>query len=91
MNFEFATAGRIVFGRSVLKPVSYTHLDVYKRQVHDLVTVPPMHWHQFRATKDEPLGFLCLVNVERDRPELPGADDLAELRLLPDLAEFIKV
>ena len=37
----------------------------------DLVTVPPMTWHQFRAGPDEPLGFLCLVNRVRDRPQLP--------------------
>jgi hypothetical protein len=24
--------------------------------------------HQFRATGDEPLGFLCVVERERDRP-----------------------
>lgn len=38
---------------------------------NDLVSVPPMTWHQFRAGADEPLGFLCLVNRERDRPQLP--------------------
>lgn len=59
--------------------------------MHDLVTVPPMCWHQFRAAADEPLGFLCLVNVERDRPQLPGADDLAALRRLPMVADFIRV
>jgi quercetin dioxygenase-like cupin family protein len=41
--------------------------------MHDLVSVPPMTWHQFRAAGDEPLGFLCLVAAERDRPQLPGA------------------
>ena len=38
--------------------------------MHDLVNVPPMTWHQFHAAKDEPLGFLCLVASERDRPQL---------------------
>jgi quercetin dioxygenase-like cupin family protein len=38
---------------------------------HDLVSVPPMTWHQFHAAPDEPLGFLCLVAAERDRPQLP--------------------
>src|ERR1041384_4795411 len=32
----------------------------------DLVTVPPMTWHQFRATGDEPLGFPSMVNAARD-------------------------
>ena len=39
---------------------------------NDLVSVPPMTWHQFHAAADEPLGFLCLVNRVRDRPQLPG-------------------
>ena len=45
----------------------------------DLIAVPPMAWHQFRAAADAPLGFLCLVNQERDRPQLPGADEAARL------------
>ena len=39
---------------------------------NDLVSVPPMTWHQFRAAAAEPLGFLCLVSSERDRPQLPA-------------------
>jgi quercetin dioxygenase-like cupin family protein len=45
----------------------------------DLVTVDPMTWHQFHAAPDAPLGFLCLVSKERDKPQLPGEDDLARL------------
>jgi quercetin dioxygenase-like cupin family protein len=37
----------------------------------DLVTVDPLTWHQFHAAADSPLGFLCLVARERDRPQLP--------------------
>lgn len=44
-------------------------------ETHDLVNVPPMTWHQFHAAADEPLGFLCLVSAERDRPQLPSAED----------------
>jgi quercetin dioxygenase-like cupin family protein len=44
----------------------------YDIATHDLVNVPPMTWHQFHAAKDEPLGFLCLVASDRDRPQLPG-------------------
>lgn len=46
---------------------------------NDLVAVPPMTWHQFRAAADEPLGFLCLVNRERDRPQLPEATEAAAI------------
>lgn len=55
----------------------------------DLVSVPPMTWHQFRAEADEPLGFLCMVDRERDRPQLPGADELAILRAKPEVAAFL--
>lgn len=44
----------------------------YDIDTHDLVSVPPMTWHQFRAAPGEALGFLCLVACERDRPQLPG-------------------
>ncbi|MDC7788773.1 cupin domain-containing protein [Rhodoplanes sp. TEM] len=56
----------------------------------DLVFIPPMTWHQFRATGGEPLGFLCLVNAERDRPQLPTADDLAALSEKPEIAAFLR-
>jgi quercetin dioxygenase-like cupin family protein len=57
--------------------------------LHDLVTVPPWAWHQFRAAAKEPLGFLCLVNAERDRPQLPSAEDLAALTKDPDIRDFL--
>jgi quercetin dioxygenase-like cupin family protein len=55
----------------------------------DLVTVPPMTWHQFRATSSEPLGFLCMVNAVRDKPQTPCADELAELMGDPEVAAFL--
>jgi mannose-6-phosphate isomerase-like protein (cupin superfamily) len=60
-------------------------------RLNDLVFVPSMTWHQFQPDGDEPLGFLCLVNSERDRPQLPLAEDLAALRADPKVAEFIRV
>ena len=48
--------------------------------LHDLVHVPPMTWHQFEAAKDEPLGFLCMVAAERDRPQLPPAHEADAIR-----------
>nr|WP_294544088.1 cupin domain-containing protein [uncultured Rhodopila sp.] len=55
----------------------------------DLVSIPSMAWHQFRATADEPLGFLCMVNVSRDRPQLPTAEDLDGMREDPAVARFL--
>ena len=51
----------------------------YDIGTHDLVTVPPMTWHQFRAAPGEPLGFLCLVAAERDRPQLPPEGEAQDI------------
>lgn len=72
-------AGRCLVGEEVL-PI----------RAFDLVNVPPQTWHQFQADAGETLGFLCLVNCERDRPQLPTADDLAALRADPAVAAFVK-
>jgi quercetin dioxygenase-like cupin family protein len=75
-------------GYSTLERHQHTHAVVILRgrgtvqiagNVHeigerDLVTVDPLTWHQFRAAPDSALGFLCLVSKERDRPQLPEAD-----------------
>ena len=55
----------------------------------DLVTIPAWTWHQFRATEGEPLGFLCMVNAERDRPQLPSEQERAALAAHPDIAAFL--
>lgn len=57
----------------------------------DLVYVPPRTWHQFRPAPGSSLGFLCLVDAERDRPERPDAAALEELRRDPAVAAFIRV
>jgi quercetin dioxygenase-like cupin family protein len=56
----------------------------------DLVRIPPMTWHQFRTRGDEPMGFLCMVNVERDKPQLPTADEMETLKSDPVIADFLK-
>ena len=63
--------------------------EVKSLATNDLVTVPPMTWHQFRATKHEPLGFLCMVNAERDKPQLPSTEDVEHLKKTPAIAAFL--
>ena len=63
--------------------------EVRRVSQNDLVTIPPMTWHQFRANAGRPLGFLCMVNVDRDRPQLPTDTDLAILRANPKIASFL--
>jgi len=64
--------------------------EIHELAQNDLVTVPPQTWHQFRATTAEPLGFLCLVKSERDRPQRPTTEDIAVLRQDARIAEFIR-
>jgi mannose-6-phosphate isomerase-like protein (cupin superfamily) len=63
--------------------------EVRKIELHDLVTVPPWTWHQFRAGAQEPLGFLCMVNARRDKPQLPTDAELKELRKDEAVARFL--
>lgn len=62
---------------------------VFAIDAYDLVSVPSLTWHQFRAAPDAALGFLCMVDAERDRPQLPGPEDLADLRANPAVAAFL--
>jgi quercetin dioxygenase-like cupin family protein len=65
--------------------------EIFEVAPHDLVRVAPLTWHQFRAEPASPLGFLCLVDAERDRPQRPGEAELAELRADPRIAGFVRV
>ena len=56
---------------------------------HDLVSIQPLTWHQFRASRGEPMGFLCMVNAARDKPQLPTAEQLQTLRADPRIAAFL--
>ena len=56
---------------------------------NDLVNIPAMTWHQFRAAAGEPLGFLCMVNAQRDKPQLPNEAELAALKCNPAVARFL--
>ncbi len=53
-------------GRVVLGDV------VHEVQPYDCIYVAPEAVHQFQATGDEPLGFLCVVDRVRDRPTPVG-------------------
>ncbi len=63
---------------------------VHHVRERDALTIPAHHWHQFRATGETPLGFLCLVAAERDRPAVPTADDIEALKRLPGVKNFIR-
>jgi mannose-6-phosphate isomerase-like protein (cupin superfamily) len=63
--------------------------EVFAVGPYDLITVPALTWHQFRATRGEALGFVCMVNAARDRPQLPTEEDLRKLSAEPQIAAFL--
>jgi len=65
--------------------------EIFPLVTGDLVYVPPLTWHQFRATLSEPLGFLCLVCAERDKPSRPTPAELALLCADDRVAAFVRV
>jgi quercetin dioxygenase-like cupin family protein len=65
--------------------------EIHELGQHSLVYIPPLTWHQFRATDEEALGFLCLVRRDRDRPQRPTAGELASLRADASVGAFIRV
>ena len=76
----------------ILRGSGHCLVDGTVRQLdtNDLISVPQMAWHQFRATQNEPLGFLCMVNSTRDKPQLPTAEELAALQRDPAIAAFLR-
>lgn len=58
--------------------------------LHDCVYIAPMTFHQFHATGDEPLGFLCIVSRERDRPQLPEKDDVERLQQVEAVKRLLR-
>ena len=56
----------------------------------DLITISPWQWHQFRADAGDILGFLCLVNHDRDIPVYPTEEELLALKRDPEIEKFLK-
>ena len=57
----------------------------------DHVYVPPMTAHQFVNDGDEPFGFLCIVDADRDLPQALPPDELATLRSDPAVGKKIRL
>ncbi|HEX6988169.1 MAG TPA: cupin domain-containing protein [Bacillota bacterium] len=64
--------------------------EVHRVRPFDFVYIPPMELHQFVNAGDEPFGFLCVVDVDRDRPRPPSADELAALQRHPVVGPVIR-
>lgn len=59
--------------------------------LHDCVHIDAHTIHQFHATGDEPLGFLCVVDRDRDRPQIPTEAEVEALRRNPEVARLLRI
>jgi mannose-6-phosphate isomerase-like protein (cupin superfamily) len=55
----------------------------------DLVETPPFAPHRWVNTGDEPFGFVCTVEGERDRPQPLDDTEWEALRADPRTAPFV--
>lgn len=56
----------------------------------DVIVIPSSVFHQFRANQGEPLGFLCLVNQDRDKVKLPTEEELELLSSHEAVKNFLE-
>jgi quercetin dioxygenase-like cupin family protein len=55
----------------------------------DLVRTPPLAPHRWLNAGDEPFGFLCAVDAERDRPQPLADAEWEALRADPATAPLV--
>lgn len=64
--------------------------EVHSVDFGDVIRIPSWQWHQFKANRGEPLGFLCLVSYERDKVTLPTPEDVAEMKKNAAVRAFLE-
>lgn len=52
--------------------------DLYEISKHDIIYISPKTIHQFHADNMQPLGFICVVDNDRDRPKIPDNNSIKE-------------
>jgi quercetin dioxygenase-like cupin family protein len=57
---------------------------------NDAVYIAPNTIHQFHADKGQALGFLCIVDRYRDKPQIPGDKEIGEIIRSEKILEKIK-
>jgi quercetin dioxygenase-like cupin family protein len=62
---------------------------VHEMLPFDALHVPPLEPHRWLNASEEPFGFLCTVDGERDRPVALGDEEWARLRSHPDTAPYV--
>ena len=62
---------------------------VQPREARDLISMPPLTWHQFRATAERASRLPLHGECRARRPQLPSAHDIERLRSDPAVARFL--
>jgi len=57
--------------------------ELHPINVHDVVYIAPETIHQFHADRSEELGFICVVDRDRDRPVIPD-DEVIRSRIFSE-------
>ncbi len=65
--------------------------EVRPMNLMDAVYVSPMTPHQFVNDSDEPFGFFCIVDADRDRPQPVSVEELATLKANSVTAQAIRL
>ncbi|MCG8478401.1 MAG: cupin domain-containing protein, partial [Spirochaetales bacterium] len=64
--------------------------DIRAVKAYDNIHIPSWTYHQFYAADDSPLGFLCTVNPQRDKPSRPDDQEIEALLSNPQIADWIR-
>ena len=59
-------------------------------KVGDFIEIPSNTVHQFRANKGDYVGFLCLVNINRDKVKVVTPDEMEAMKQNPAVKEFLE-
>lgn len=59
-------------------------------KVGDFIEIPSNTVHQFRANKGDYVGFLCLVNINRDKVKVVTPDEREAMKRNPAVKEFLE-
>ena len=63
---------------------------IHDVETGDFIEIPGKTIHQFRANKGDYIGFLCLVNQDRDKVKLLSPEEMDALRANPKIKEFLE-
>lgn len=65
--------------------------EVFRVEPFDLVVIPPVTPHQFVNAGEEPFGFLCPVDADRDPPQALTEDELTRLMEDPEVRAAVRL